>query len=189
VAILLVGASCTPRVRRESGNIAADSVWRRMAAASAVTILHSSFRALDGKPVELAYPSHGPTAYLVIHPDDCYSCANIQQDAWLLHDWITRHSGRLELVLATDDLQLARDYSSGLRLPEPVVVTPSDWPVRSFGFVDHPLIILAAADGTVLSLLDRSPKFSNSRPLTAFLNGLDAISVDAGPGGGTAIPP
>lgn len=169
------GSGCRgPHSPSPRTNEIALSRWEAMTAATGATLAPKELTTATGDTTTIRFDAGAPSAILLLSGNDCYSCGNIQQDAWELHRWATRHRGRLLIVLSTDSLGLARSFARGLRLPVPVLVDSAQRLLSAFGGEAHPLAAIAGPHGVVVTVLNRSPRYANYRPLRALLEETEA---------------
>lgn len=168
VFLVLLGTACSSSDRSSQSAPTVEN-FRRQVAITGARLDSVALIALNGSPSVIVFPAAGPTILFVFDEEDCLSCINLPYEAWQAESWVRARGGRVLGVVATRDLQIPSAYARRTRLPFSLLADTGEWSQQVFGMGAHPMMVLLAPDGTILSTALRTQRLTEERLIGRFL--------------------
>lgn len=96
------------------------------------------------------------TLMLVVDESDCFSCVQLEAEAWEIWRTAERRRMNFQLIGTGRSDSVFVDFMHGRRLPVPWTIDSDAWAATALGAFPHPLLVVLDSAGSVVALMPRN---------------------------------
>lgn len=175
-ALLLITAVLIPSCAPAPRPLEWEARALRQLSVAGRTFPDLSLPALTGETVSLDSTRLRLTGLVLFDEADCLSCVNLAYESWRFQRWIQARGGRVYGIARARNIALVQEYARSARLPFPILVDSTTLTVESLGFVAHPVLLLIAPGGRILSAWVRTSQATELAPIDSLLRAVESVA-------------